>query len=104
MASQEDSVALEGNHATSKQRGSATPRCGTRRQWLDARVGCRGWSGAASVTVLALGREVLGDFEAVTRREWLVTNGLGSFACGTLAGLNTRRYHGLLVASLRPPL
>ena len=56
------------------------------------------------MTELALGREVLGDFEAVTRREWLVTNGLGSFACGTLAGVNTRRYHGLLVASLRPPL
>jgi predicted glycogen debranching enzyme len=37
-------------------------------------------------------------------REWLVTNGLGGFACGTLAQANTRRYHGLLVASLRPPV
>ena len=33
-----------------------------------------------------------------------MTNGLGGFACGTVAGANTRRYHGLLVASLRPPV
>jgi predicted glycogen debranching enzyme len=33
-----------------------------------------------------------------------VTNGLGGFACGTVAGANTRRYHGFLVASLRPPV
>src|SRR5436305_15012858 len=32
-------------------------------------------------------------------REWLETNGLGGFASSTLAGLNTRRYHGLLVAA-----
>lgn len=38
------------------------------------------------------------------RREWLVTNGLGGYASATLAGANTRRYHGLLVAALRPPL
>lgn len=43
------------------------------------------------------------DFELASRLEWLETNGLGSFAMGTCAGVNTRRYHGLLVASLRPP-
>ena len=37
-------------------------------------------------------------------REWLVTNGLGGYASGTVAGVNTRRYHGLLVASLNPPV
>jgi predicted glycogen debranching enzyme len=37
-------------------------------------------------------------------REWLVTNGLGGFACGTISQANTRRYHGLLIASLRPPV
>ena len=37
-------------------------------------------------------------------REWLVTNGLGGYASGTVAGPNTRRYHGLLVAALRPPV
>ncbi len=33
-----------------------------------------------------------------------MTNGLGGFACGTVAGANTRRYHGFLVASLEPPV
>jgi predicted glycogen debranching enzyme len=36
-------------------------------------------------------------------REWLLTNGLGGFACGTIALTNTRRYHGLLIAALAPP-
>ncbi|HEV8330279.1 MAG TPA: amylo-alpha-1,6-glucosidase [Steroidobacteraceae bacterium] len=51
-----------------------------------------------------LSRDVLNEFDGAARREWLVTNGLGGFACSTLAGVNTRRYHGLLVAALRPPL
>jgi glycogen debranching enzyme len=50
------------------------------------------------------GREVCGDLSVAERREWLVANGLGGFACGTVAGTLTRRYHGLLVAALRPPL
>ena len=37
-------------------------------------------------------------------REWLVTNGLGGYASGTVAGPNTRRYHGVLMAALRPPV
>ena len=37
-------------------------------------------------------------------REWLVTNGLGGYASGTLSGVATRRYHGLLVAALPAPL
>jgi predicted glycogen debranching enzyme len=53
---------------------------------------------------LTLGRDVVNDLDGALRREWLVTNGLGGFACGTVAGANTRRYHGLLVAALRPPL
>jgi glycogen debranching enzyme len=36
-------------------------------------------------------------------REWLETNGTGAFAMGTVGGVNTRRYHALLVASLKPP-
>ncbi|TVQ62937.1 MAG: hypothetical protein EA378_03745 [Phycisphaerales bacterium] len=36
--------------------------------------------------------------------EWLLTNGLGGFAAGTALGVNTRRYHGLLVAATRPPV
>jgi predicted glycogen debranching enzyme len=49
------------------------------------------------------GREVLGQLEAAEMREWLVTNGLGGFASGTVGGTATRRYHGLLIAALRPP-
>ena len=43
-------------------------------------------------------------YEPMPRREWLVTNGLGGYASGTVAGAVTRRYHGLLVASLPAPL
>jgi predicted glycogen debranching enzyme len=39
------------------------------------------------------------DFQAGTRREWLVANGLGGYASSTLIGANTRSYHGLLAAS-----
>jgi predicted glycogen debranching enzyme len=50
-----------------------------------------------------VGREVLGDFERASRLEWLVTNGLGGYAAGSVALAATRRYHGLLVAAVRPP-
>src|SRR5258708_4107989 len=49
-------------------------------------------------------RERCVDFERSSHLEWLETNGSGGFAMGTVAGANTRRYHGLLVASLRPPV
>jgi glycogen debranching enzyme len=54
--------------------------------------------------VITFGRDVCGDLAAVERREWLVTNGIGGYAMGTIAGTLTRRYHGLLVAALKPPL
>src|SRR5207344_751080 len=37
-------------------------------------------------------------------REWLVTNGLGGYASGTVAGVASRRFHGLLIAALPAPL
>ncbi len=42
--------------------------------------------------------------EILLGREWLVTNGLGGYASGTVSGAVTRRYHGLLIAALRAPL
>jgi predicted glycogen debranching enzyme len=42
--------------------------------------------------------------DALLGREWLVTNGLGGYASGTVAGVSTRRYHGLLIAALPAPL
>ena len=44
------------------------------------------------------------DLNAAGSREWLETNGIGGFASSTVAGINTRRYHGLLVAATRPPV
>ena len=48
--------------------------------------------------------ETCGNLDAALRREWLETNGLGGFASSSITGLNTRRYHGLLVAATRPPV
>jgi predicted glycogen debranching enzyme len=49
-------------------------------------------------------KEICGDLNAALHREWLETNGLGGFASSTIIGLNTRRYHGLLVAATKPPV
>jgi predicted glycogen debranching enzyme len=56
------------------------------------------------VRELTFSEEETHDAELMLGREWLVTNGLGGFASGTLAGVPTRRYHGLLVAALPTPL
>ena len=52
---------------------------------------------------IQFGREVCGDLDAAEKREWLVTNGIGGYASGTVAATATRRYHGLLMAALQPP-
>jgi predicted glycogen debranching enzyme len=44
------------------------------------------------------------DLATARHREWIETNGIGGYASSTIVGLNTRRYHGLLVAATRPPL
>ena len=51
---------------------------------------------------MIIGRQACGNWDQASRLEWLVTNGLGGYAAGTVAGANTRRYHGLLMASLAP--
>jgi predicted glycogen debranching enzyme len=53
---------------------------------------------------MTLGRDICGDWDNAIRREWLVTNGLGGYACGTVALANSRRYHAFLMASLAPPV
>ncbi|HVF31267.1 MAG TPA: amylo-alpha-1,6-glucosidase [Pyrinomonadaceae bacterium] len=47
---------------------------------------------------------ILTNFEAASSREWLETNGLGSFSSGTISGANTRRYHGIFTSATEPPL
>ena len=56
-----------------------------------------------SLMTINFGREIC-TIDAAETREWLVTNGIGGYASGTVASLLTRRYHGLLVAALKPPL
>ncbi len=53
---------------------------------------------------LQVGRDVCSDLNAGLDHEWLVTNGLGGYASGSISGAATRCYHGLLVASLHPPV
>jgi predicted glycogen debranching enzyme len=53
---------------------------------------------------IRFGREVCGDLAQAERREWWLANGLGGYAAGTIAGSLTRRYHGLLIAPVNPPL
>jgi len=55
-------------------------------------------------SVVDFGREICCDLPSAESREWLVTNGIGGYAFGTIAGHQTRCYHGLLVAALHPPL
>lgn len=53
---------------------------------------------------MTFGKVELKDFRRAMGKEWLATNGLGGFASATIAGANTRRYHGLLFAALHPPV
>jgi predicted glycogen debranching enzyme len=53
---------------------------------------------------IRFGREICGELAAAERREWWIGNGRGAYAAGTLALSLTRRYHGLLIAPVDPPL
>ncbi len=53
--------------------------------------------------MIALGPQACGSLDESASREWLVTDGLGGYAMGTVAGLRTRRYHGLLVPATGGP-
>ncbi len=54
--------------------------------------------------MIKLSGEILTDLKGCSSREWLETNGVGGYASGTVSGLNSRRYHGYLVAAAKPPL
>ncbi len=54
--------------------------------------------------MIDLGRDICTNLASSESREWLVTNGIGGFGCGTLSGIPTRRYHGLLIAAFDPPV
>src|SRR5579864_4525978 len=48
--------------------------------------------------------QACGDIAEASAREWLETNGIGGFASSSIINLNTRRYHGLLIAATKPPV
>ncbi|WP_067498725.1 amylo-alpha-1,6-glucosidase [Actinoplanes sp. TFC3] len=52
---------------------------------------------------IAFGTQVCGHLDEGSRREWLVPDGRGGYAMGTVSGLRTRRYHGLLVVAGKNP-
>jgi predicted glycogen debranching enzyme len=54
--------------------------------------------------VIRFDQTICADLDASSSREWLETNGIGGFASSTIAGMNRRRYHALLVAATRPPV
>lgn len=52
---------------------------------------------------ISLERNLLSDIDEAVKKEWIVTNGLGGYASSTVLGINTRKYHGVLIASFNPP-
>ncbi len=52
---------------------------------------------------VTLNKDICRNLTPAESREWLITNGIGGYGAGTISGLLTRRYHGLLIASLKPP-
>ena len=69
-----------------------------------AKKGTDGIAPLGSKPVVAFDRSICNDYAAASSREWLVTNAIGGYASGTIAGCSTRRYHGLLMAALQPPV
>jgi predicted glycogen debranching enzyme len=56
-----------------------------------------------NLPAIKITRDALARFDDAICKEWLVTNGVGGYAASTVLGVNTRKYHGLLVAALHPP-
>ncbi len=57
-----------------------------------------------SLSKMEIGTDVLSNLEEAMGLEWVVPNGLGGYASSTVLGINTRKYHGVLVASFNPPV
>src|SRR5262245_55652943 len=79
--------------------GSIHNRARTRNE----RARVHGRTRAGEQAMIGFKKDLLHDFDAAITREWLETNGIGGFACSTVIGINTRRYHALLTAALPPP-
>jgi len=58
----------------------------------------------SSLPKMTIDKSALSNVEKALKTEWLTTNGLGGYASSTVLGLNTRKYHGLLIAAFNPPV
>jgi len=67
-------------------------------------TGARDDRPAADPAIIRFEAPTLHDLAEAGLREWIETNGIGGYASSTIVGLDTRRYHGLLVAALQPPV
>ncbi|MCH2161853.1 MAG: glycogen debranching enzyme N-terminal domain-containing protein, partial [Phycisphaerales bacterium] len=60
-------------------------------------------SGLHAAPALDLGPAICADDVESRSHEWLLTNGRGGYACGSVAGVLDRRYHAVLAAAVAPP-
>src|SRR5262249_26580004 len=74
------------------------------QHWVEPSTVARRAPERHPVAPIRIDRAACVDYARSSRMEWLETNGTGGFAMGTVSGANTRRYHGLLIGSLRPPV
>jgi predicted glycogen debranching enzyme len=56
-----------------------------------------------SLPKIHLSQNILSNFDKAIQTEWIITNGLGGYSSSTVLGINTRKYHGVLVAAFNPP-
>jgi len=54
--------------------------------------------------IIEIEKNTVQNLNKSKRLEWIITNDLGGYASSTVLGMNTRKYHGLLVTSDKPPL
>jgi len=54
--------------------------------------------------MITINQKEISDFSKSSKLEWIETNGVGGYASSTIIGLNSRRYHGLLVSANNPPV
>jgi predicted glycogen debranching enzyme len=52
---------------------------------------------------ISFSQKILSNFAEAVEKEWIITNGLGGYSSSTVLGINTRKYHGLLVTGFHPP-
>lgn len=80
------------------------PGRGSEVQPLRSRLDIAALRAAFDPIQISISGEQCGDLNRASKKEWLLTNGIGGYAMSTIVGLNTRRYHGLLVAAIRSPV